>query len=106
MDNNQVINIAHNLMYELNIEEQFKSIIEGLVHQHWPRREVIYRFLFNIVPGSMVADENKDYYVVQWHEERCRVLMDKVANTTLLQEQRRLRDSFTNEQILEMKVWK
>ena len=48
MDNNQVINIAHNLMYELNIEEQFKSVIEGLVRQHWPRRGVIYRFFVTL----------------------------------------------------------
>ena len=106
MDNNQVINIAHNLMYELNIEEQFKSITEELVRQHWPRRGVIYRFLCNIVPGSTVVDETKNYYVVQWHKERCRAFMGKVANSNLLQEQRKLRDSFTNEQILEMKVWK
>ena len=34
MDNNQVINIAHNLMYEFNVEKQFKPVIEGLVCQH------------------------------------------------------------------------
>ena len=59
MDNNQVINIAHNLKYELNIEEQFQSIIEGPVHQHWLWHGVIYKFLCNIVPGSMVVDKKK-----------------------------------------------
>ena len=34
MDNNQVINIAHNLMYEFNVEKQFQPVIEGLVCQH------------------------------------------------------------------------
>ena len=63
MDNKQVINIAHNLMYELNIEEQFQSIIEGPVHQHWPWHGVIYKFLCNIVSGSMVVEKNKNYYV-------------------------------------------
>ena len=84
-------------MYELNIEEEFKSIIERLVWQHWPQRGVIYRFLCNIVPGSRIVDKNKNYYKVQWHEERCRALITKVTNNTLMQQQRRLRDVFTNE---------
>ena len=106
MDNNQVINIAHNLMYEFNVEKQFKPVIEGLVCQHWPRRIVIYRFLCNIVSGSKVVDKNRNYYEVQWHEETCRKLMTKVTSNTLVQQQRRLRDVITNEQIVEVKVWK
>ena len=106
MEHNHIKNITSNFIYELGIEETFRSIIEELVRQHWPRRGIILRYLWNIVPGSRIVFENKNYYVVQWHEERCRMLMDKVANTTLLQEQRRLRDSLTNEGVLEMKVWK
>ena len=106
MDNNQVINMAHNLMYELNIEEQFKSVIEGLVRQHWPRRGVIFRFSCNIVPGSEVVDKNKNYYVVQCFEETCKKLMTKVTSNTLVQQQRRLRDAITNKRIVEVRVWK
>ena len=106
MDNNQVINIVSNCMYELNIEEELKSIIDGLVRQHWPRRGVIYRFLCNMVPGSRIVDKNNNYYIVQWHEERCRALMTKVTNNTLVQQRRRLRDAFTNELIIKVKVWK
>ena len=106
MDNNQVSNIAHNLMYKLNVEERFKSEIERLVCLHWPQRGVIYRFLCNIVPGSKVVDKNENYYIVQWHEETCRKLMTKVTSNTLVQQQRRLRDVITNEQIVEVKVWK
>ena len=93
-------------MYKLGIEETFRSIIEELVHQYWPWHGVILRYLCDIVPGSIVVFENKNYYIIQWHRERCRALMEKVANTTLLQEQRRLRDSCTNKQMVEMKVWK
>ena len=106
MEHNHIKNITSNFIYELGIEETLRSIIEELVRQHWPRRGIILRYLCNIVPGSRIVFENNNYYVVQWHEERCRMLMDNVVNTTLLQEQRRLRDSLTNERILEMKVWK
>ena len=59
----EVANITHNLMHKFEIDVSFKETIKKLVEQHWPRRGIIYRYICNIVAGSSIIDEMKNYYI-------------------------------------------
>ena len=90
----------------LTQKKKFETEIQRLVKQHWAKRGVLYRYLCDIVRGSQVVAENKNQYIVQWHEETCRKLMTLVTANALMKQGRRLRDAFTKERIIEMQVQK
>ena len=98
-------NITHNLMHEFEIDLSFKETIKKLVEQHWPRRGIIYRYICNIVVGSSIIDENKDYYIVKWDIKKCRRLMNAVMANTLCTSVRSFKDVQGNT-IFQVKVYK
>ena len=101
----EIINITHNLMMEYEIDESFKETIKKLVGQHWSRRSIIYRYICNIVAGSSIIEETKNYYIVRWNIEQYRRLMNAVMSNT---SGTRIR-SFKNVQgntIFQVKVYK
>ena len=106
MDCSQIHNIAYNILVEYNIDNSFKWQIETLVQQHWPKMGIIYRYICNIVPGSRVVYDCKNYYIVQWNKETARTLMDSVSKNMLVQIIKTLENATTEEPILEVKVWK
>ena len=101
----EIVNITHNLMHEFEIDESFKDTIKKLVEQHWPRRGVLYRYICNILSGSTIMDETKDYYIVQWNIEQCRKLMNAVMSNTLCTRIRSFKDVQGNT-IFQVKVYK
>ena len=46
MNINQVSNITHNFIHELNIEKKTETEIQRLVKQHWAKRGVLYIYIY------------------------------------------------------------
>ena len=76
------------------------------MQRHWPRKSQIYRYLCDIAPGSIVIDENRHYYVVQWEDEIARELMDNVSKEMFAQKLEVLENCITGNKIFEVKIWK
>ena len=106
MDAKEARRIADNLMYELEIHNVYQETIEKLVSQHWPKRSCIYRYICNIVKGSKIVDKTRNWYIVHWNQRQCETLMKDIANTTVIQIQRRWRHPVMEDLMLELKVYK
>ena len=106
MDSNQVRNIASNLMFELDIHCVYRETVEKLVDQHWLKQNCICRYICNIVKGSKIVDETRNWYIVHWNQRQCETLMEKISKTTLINVQKRWRHPVTEDIMLEVKVYK
>ena len=106
MDAKKARRIVDNLMYELEIHNVYQETIKKLVSQHWPKCSCIYRYICNIAKGSKIVDETRNWYIVHWNQQQCKTLMKGIANTTVIQTQRRWRHPVMEDLMLEVKVYK
>lgn len=73
---------------------------------HWPKHNTIYRFIAKVVEGLEVVDKNRHFYILHINEERCRNLINKINNATLVEVREIWRQKDNGAPMVELKVYK